>query len=66
MKNKGFIACVLLLFLVLSGAVAKAQSKLYPVMFYNLENLFDTINDPDVQDEEFTPEGPKEWNSVKY
>ena len=66
MKNKGFIASVLLLFLVLSGAVAKAQSKLYPVMFYNLENLFDTINDPDVQDEEFTPEGPKEWNSVKY
>ncbi len=36
------------------------------VMFYNLENFFDTINDPEVHDDEFTPEGPKKWNSAKY
>jgi len=36
------------------------------VGFYNLENLFDTINTPDVQDEEFTPEGPKLWNGERY
>ena len=35
-------------------------------MFYNFENLFDTINDPEILDEEFTPDGPKKWNSVKY
>lgn len=40
--------------------------KPYVVSFYNFENLFDTINDPDVWDDEFTPEGPKQWNSHKY
>ena len=40
--------------------------KPYKVMFYNLENFFDTINDPEVHDDEFTPEGPKKWNSAKY
>jgi endonuclease/exonuclease/phosphatase family metal-dependent hydrolase len=39
------------------------------VAFYNLENLFDTIADPDtnkILQEEFTPEGPKRWDSKKY
>ena len=40
--------------------------KPYKVVFYNLENFFDTINDPEVHDDEFTPEGPKKWNSAKY
>ena len=31
--------------------------KPYKVVFYNLENFFDTINDPEVHDDEFTPEG---------
>ena len=45
-----------------------AQKKYTAVVigFYNLENLFDTIDQPNVQDEEFTPEGPKLWNSEKY
>ncbi len=42
------------------------QQRPYTVMFYNLENLFDTINDPDVHDEEFTPKGAKNWNGTKY
>ena len=46
--------------------VACFAQKPYKVVFYNFENLFDTINDPDVLDEEFTPEGLKRWNSTKY
>lgn len=34
--------------------------------FYNLENLFDTIDDPFTQDEEFTPSGAKAWTQEKY
>lgn len=34
--------------------------------FYNLENLFDTIDTPDVNDFEFTPDGPNRWNAAKY
>lgn len=46
--------------------VACFAQKPYKVVFYNFENLFDTINDPDVLDEEFTPQGLKKWNSTKY
>ncbi|MDR2890973.1 MAG: endonuclease/exonuclease/phosphatase family protein [Alistipes sp.] len=36
------------------------------VMFYNVENVFDTIPDPDTDDTEFIPDGNKRWNSHKY
>ena len=36
------------------------------VIFYNIENLFDTINDPATQDEEFLPSSKNQWNSKKY
>lgn len=34
--------------------------------FYNLENLFDTLDTPGVRDEEFTPAGSKRWGTEKY
>ena len=46
------------IFFVLLISVCFGQ-KPYKVVFYNLENFFDTINDPEVKDDEFTPEGPK-------
>ena len=53
---------------VLSGAVAlhSQEGKDYTVMFYNVENLFDIYDDPMVADEEFTPDGPKDWTEHKY
>ena len=36
------------------------------VMFYNTENIFDTINDPLTQDDEFLPQGSYHWNSFRY
>jgi hypothetical protein len=33
----------------------------YRVMFYNVENLFDTVDDPDKRDGDFTPEGARHW-----
>ena len=39
---------------------------MYGVMFYNLENLFDTINNNGVYDKEFSPEGARQWNGTKY
>ncbi len=38
----------------------------FQIAFYNVENLFDTIDSPDVIDEEFTPESEKQWNTEKY
>jgi exonuclease III len=42
------------------------QFKVGCIAFYNLENLYDTINDPLVNDEEFTPQGTAKWDSRKY
>jgi endonuclease/exonuclease/phosphatase family metal-dependent hydrolase len=36
------------------------------VGFYNVENLFDTLDDPQKADEDFTPSGEMRWNSEKY
>lgn len=40
--------------------------KLGLVGFYNIENLFDTIDDPHKRDEEFLPDGKNAWNTEKY
>ncbi len=42
------------------------ESKEHKVVFWNVENLFDTLDTPMVNDVEFTPEGPKQWNTYKY
>jgi hypothetical protein len=34
--------------------------------FYNLENLFDTINDTRIEDEEFLPNSEKKYNTAAY
>ena len=36
------------------------------VSFYNLENFYDTIDDPLKSDEEFTPTGSLKYNSARY
>lgn len=36
------------------------------VACYNVENLFDTINAPDVNDNDFTPKGKNHWSSEEY
>jgi Endonuclease/Exonuclease/phosphatase family. len=42
------------------------QLKIWTIGFYNLENLFDTINDPTINDEEYLPNGGYQWNTMKY
>jgi len=34
--------------------------------FYNVENLFDTIDDPNINDEQFLPDGENRWDSQRY
>lgn len=36
------------------------------IAFYNLENLFDTIDDPTINDEEFLPQGANGWTGERY
>ena len=54
MKKQLF--CTISLVLLISVCFGQ---KPYKVVIYNLKNFIDTINDPEVKDDEFTPEGPK-------
>lgn len=57
--------------LIIGGTIAAQEQQgkpheTYGVMFYNLENLFDTINANGTYDLEFSPRGARQWNSQKY
>lgn len=49
-----------------AAPVAPRATKNYVVGFYNLENLFDTYNDPAKNDEEYLPEGANKWTETRY
>lgn len=66
MKIKNFVVALALVVLAGSVTVSVHAQKRNTIMFYNLENLFDTIPDPDTNDKEFLPNGAKRWNSHKY
>lgn len=40
--------------------------KVASIGFYNLENLFDTIDSPTTNDADFLPQGRLKWNTEKY
>ena len=68
MKNLRFLLAALFV-LTLHSQEVSAQAKQYSigiVGFYNLENLFDTINQPEVNDEEFTPDGTNLYTGKVY
>jgi predicted extracellular nuclease len=43
-----------------------AQSKQLRVMFFNAENYFDTFDDPNTIDEDFTPQGLYHWTWERF
>jgi len=49
-----------------SNPEALAKHKTLEILFYNVENLFDTIDDPDKNDDEFLPGSEKNWSSERY
>ena len=51
---------------LLCVTISEAQKKSYKVSligFYNLENFYDTVNNPIVNDEEFLPNGERHYNT---
>jgi hypothetical protein len=57
------------LFLLVLTAAGKSNAQEYVpacIGFYNVENLFDTLNTENVNDEEYTPESAKRWNTERY
>lgn len=74
MKKIKFGSLILLLFLMACNSYEEVSftsnnddiDLSNKIVFYNVENLFDTINTPLKRDGEFTPDGSKKWNSDRY
>ncbi len=63
-------ALALALPLLLACATSPANAEKNPrqtltLLWWNVENLFDTRNDPNTDDDEFTPEGRRAWTEKK-
>ena len=54
-----------LIFTLLSFSVFAQKNDTLFVAFWNLENFFDTVDDPNKNDEEFLPTGDKEWTKER-
>lgn len=56
----------LLITLLLAVVAINVAAQEHTVVFYNIENLFDTINDPTTADEEFLPLADRAWSDERY
>jgi len=65
MSKKCCVYLILVLFIFKTNAQTKSFI-IHTVAFYNFENCYDTINDPTIIDEDWTPTGSQHWNSKKY
>ncbi|NOX19458.1 MAG: hypothetical protein GXO87_14415 [Chlorobi bacterium] len=59
------LTSVFLLILILNSFLSAQQKYYFYAANWNLENLFDTVDDPKTRDEEFTPEGKKDWTQAR-
>ncbi len=64
MKNIAFFAALLLI--TLQALYSQKNVKSFLVVSYNVENLFDIVNTPGFEDDEFTPSGEKKWTYERY
>lgn len=65
MKGCAFLL-TFLLFLLHSPIKSQEGTAVGAVMFYNLENLYDTKDDSLKQDNEFLPHGDKRWTARRF
>ena len=49
-----------------SSEEPETESNIYTIAFYNVENLFDIIDDPDKHDDDFLPGSDKRWTNKRY
>lgn len=64
MKNIAILTA--LIFITLQPLYSQRNVKSFLVVSYNVENLYDTVNSPLFEDDEFTPSGEKAWTYDRY
>jgi predicted extracellular nuclease len=55
-----------MIFLSVKGYAQNASIEPVRIMFYNVENLFDTFDDTAKDDNDFLPKGVMRWNTGRY
>lgn len=65
MKKYVALAFILISIIVISSCTKKPVNTI-SFAFYNLENLFDTIDDPTINDNRYLPDSKIPWNTERY
>ena len=65
MTSKNLLFVILFCTFIISRAVGQTQDDRFRILFYNVENLFDIENDPETNDDDFTPNGSYSWSKYK-
>lgn len=65
-KNLLLVVCVASVSIACGQTPKLKKAKDETIVFYNVENLFDTIDDPTIQDEDFLPTSKMKWNTLRY
>lgn len=65
LKTAGTLVLIIL-FAQLAYPQETTDSLPVRIMFYNVENLFDTVDDSLKEDDEFLPGGMRRWNKTRY
>ena len=73
MLNKNYSLLIILLlsfsfcqYITAQESINKKDFYSAIIGFYNVENLYDTIDSPDTDDSEFLPNGKNEWTGERY
>jgi len=66
MKRLSTIVLAVFIIIGIFSSCEKQPTKTFSFAFYNVENLFDTIDDPAINDESFLPDSKVPWNTVRY
>ncbi len=66
MKNIYSIAIITIVIVISLASCSKKTPSSFTFAFYNVENLFDTIDDPTISDEKYLPNSKVAWNTERY
>jgi endonuclease/exonuclease/phosphatase family metal-dependent hydrolase len=64
--NKLLLIIVIFIGFSTSAFAQAANYQVVAIGFYNVENFFDTLDDPNKMDEDFLPKGPYNYNAEVY
>ena len=65
-KSIKFISLILICSACSNSSFSQDSKGIGVIGFYNVENLFDTKDDPDIRDEEYLPGGKNQWDEERY